>query len=378
MKKQAYILLVALIFAALAASGCGQEKKTGAQEPALVPVEVAKVVQGSVEIADNVTGKITPSLEVNVVPKIGGKVAKVNVKVGDRVKAGQVLAELDTSEIAAQVKQAEAALVSAKGAIAIAEAQYKSAKDNLDRMEYLYEQGGISKQQLDGARTQYDVAQAQLNNAKNGSVQQAEAALELARTQLENAVITAPAAGIVAAVNVEPGELAAPSMPVVSIVDVNTVLAEFNLSEGQVGLVKKGAQMPVLVKTAGDKPVTGRVTEISPVADPRTKSFAVKLSIANKEQLLKPGMTAEIKLTLDEAQKALVIPVQSIMEQEEGRIVYVVNGDTAEARKITVILENETQAAVKGELAAGEEVVTVGKEQLQDKAKVKVVGGREK
>jgi RND family efflux transporter MFP subunit len=155
-------------------------------------------------------------------------------------------------------------------------------------------------------------------------------------------------------------------------------LAEFNLSEGQVGLVKKGAQMPVLVKTAGDKPVTGRVTEISPVADPRTKSFAVKLSIANKEQLLKPGMTAEIKLTLDEAQKALVIPVQSIMEQEEGRIVYVVNGDTAEARKITVILENETQAAVKGELAAGEEVVTVGKEQLQDKAKVKVVGGREK
>lgn len=378
MKKQAYIVILAIVLAALAAGGCGQNKSAETEETKLIPVEAAKAVQGTLEIADNVTGKIAPNLEVNIVPKIGGKVAGVHVQVGDRVKPGTVLVQLDTAEISAQVKQAEAALAAAKGAIAIAESQYKAAKDSLDRMQHLYEQGGISKQQLDGAVTQYEVAKAQLDNAKSGSVEQAEAALELARTQLDSAVITAPAGGIVAAVNVEPGEMAGQTMPVVTIVDVDTVLAEFNLSEGQVGLVKKDAEMQVLVKTSGEQPFTGKVKEISPVADPLTKAFGVKIAIPNKDHLLKPGMTAEIKLTLDAASQALVIPVEAVMQSEDASLIYVIKGDAVEARKVTVLLENETHAAVSGELQAGEEVVVAGKEQLQDQSKVKVVSRREK
>lgn len=377
MRKTTYILVLVLLLSILALGGCGQSAEKEAAEPHVVAVETAPVELDFVEITDRITGKISPQAEVNIVPKMGGKVDQVAVKVGQRVKSGDLLVRLDTAEISAQVKQAEAALAAVKGNIAVLEANFSAAKDNLDRMKYLFEQGGISQQQYNGAKTQFEVAQAQLNNAKDGGVQQAQAALDLARTQLTNAVITAPQGGIVASVNVEPGEMAGPTMPVVTVVDIDTVVGEFSLTEGQVGLVKNGLEIDVLVKSAGAKPMQGKVGEISPVADPRTKAFTIKVVLANKEHIIKPGMTAEIDLTLDKSEKALVMPVEAIVEQDDKTSVYVVRGEVVSLEEVAVILENDAKAAVTGNLEAGIQVVVVGKEQLQDGAKVKVVSRRE-
>lgn len=373
MKKQTYLIVTLLILAILALTGCGEQPQTKEQEPEVTAVETVQVSVDEIVISDYITGTISPSQEVHIVPKIGGKVDRVAVKVGGRVKTGDLLVQLDTTEIAVQVKQAEAALAAAQGSIAIAEANYNSAKDNFERMEYLYEQGGISEQQYQGAKTQLELTQAQLDNAKNGAVEQAQAALDLARTQLDNAIITAPSDGVVASVNVEPGEMAGPTSPVVTIVNLDPVVAEFNLTEGQVGLVKKDMAMGVIVGAAGEEPFQGKVSEISPMADPRTKAFTVKVTLPNKEQVIKPGMTAQIELTLDKATESLIVPIEAIMEYEGKTNVYVVNNTQATLKEVKVILESETHAAVQGDLQAGDEVVVVGKEQLKDQAQVKVV-----
>lgn len=381
MRKKSFMAALVLICFLLSLSGCGpqEQETTTTEEPHVVPVEVAQVSKGDVAITDKVTGYLAPNLEVNVVPKMAGKVAKVNVKVGDRVKAGQVLVELDASELNAQLKQAQAALNSAKiqleGALASAQTNYDAAKRELERMQYLYEQGGISEQQFQATKTQYELARVQLENAKKSNLEQAEAAVELIRTQLANTVVTAPASGIVTEVNVKAGELAGQTMPVVKIVDMDTVLATFNLTESQIKLVKKGDKLAVRVPAATDEELTGTVQEVSPVAGPQTKAFTVKVALANKNHQLKPGMSAELSLTLQKVAQALVVPVDALMAQEEETYLYVVNNDTARRQKVKVLLENDTLAAVKGELQAGQWVVVVGKEQLEDNAQVKVVNG---
>lgn len=381
MKKKSYILLLALIFLVLPLTACGNQEPEGEGEEAfVVPVEVAQVAQGDVEITHRVIGHIIPRFEVNVVPKMPGKVAKVNVKVGDRVKAGQVLVELDDSELRAQLKQAQASLNTAKtqleGALASAQTNFDAAKIELERMQYLLEQGAISEQQFQAVKTQYDLAQVQLENAQKGSLEQAEAAVELIQTQLANTVITAPASGIVTAVNVKEGELAGQTMPVVRIVDMDTVLATFNLTENQIGLVKKGDKLPIQVPAATADELTGTVQEVAPVADPQTKAFTVKVALANKNHQLKPGMSAELGLTVKKVDQALVIPVEAIMEKDGESFVYIVNNDVAQIQKVEVLLENETVAAVEG-LEKDQSVVVVGKERLGENTQVKVVNGRE-
>jgi HlyD family secretion protein len=375
MKKRFYSIVVLLILAVFTLNGCGQQPEERVEEAQVVAVETAQASLDTIEITDNVTGTISPKSEVNIVPKIGGKVAQVAVKVGDRVNAGDLLVRLDTTEISAQVKQAEAALSAVQGSIAVAEVNYNSALDNMERMEYLFKEGGISEQQYQGAKTQLDLAQAQLDSAKTGSVEQAKAALDLARTQLDNAVITAPSSGVVASVNVELGEMAGPSMPVVTIIDIDTVVAEFSLTESQIGLVKKDMAMEVKISAANaDTDIfKGKVSEISLTAEPRTKAFTVKVGIENKAHVIKPGMTAEIQLLLDKAEDKIIVPVQALMEHQEKTNLYVVDNDVAMLKEVQVVLENETHAAVQGNVKDGDEVVVTGKEQLQDQAKVRVV-----
>jgi len=373
MKKQTYLIATLLILAVITLSGCGEQPKTKAEEPKETAVETAQVSLDELKVNDYITGTISPSQEVYIVPKISGKVERVAVKVGDRVKAGDLLVQLDTTEIAAQVKQAEAALAAAQGNISIAEANYNLAKDTYQRMEYLFGQGAISEQQYESAKSQLELAQAQLDSVKNGTVEQAKAALDLARTQLDNAVITAPSSGVVANVNVEPGELASPTSPVVTIVNLDTVIAEFNLTESQVGLVKKDMPLDVLIEAVSEEKFQGKVSEISPVANQATKAFTVKVAIPNKDHVIKAGMTAQIELTLDKVTDSLIVPVEAIMEQEGKNMIYVVENGIATLKEVEVILESETQAAVKGDLKAGDQVVVAGKEQLKDQAQVRVV-----
>ena len=399
-RKQGFIMGVSLLLmlALGTLSGCGSQAPE--EEPAVraIPVEVAEVAKGTVTITDTVTGSLNPVVEVPVVPKLGGKIARVAVSVGDRVQAGDLLVQLDTSDIEAQVRQAEAAVEAAKtgyanaeaklpNALTIAQANYDAAKSAYDRMEYLYEEGGVSEQQLEGARTQLEVAAAQLADAQNASLQldtlraqvkQAEAAYDAARTQLNNATITAPVSGTVTAVHMDVGQMSGPSTPLVTVAQLDPMVAVFSLTESQVGKLKTGDQVSVQVKVAGSEPWQGRVSEVAPSADPRTRTYLVKVELPNGDGMLKGGMTAQVGLALDSVEDAVVVPVNSIVTKGNRQNIYLLEGETVRECPVEILLQNDEVAAISGEVKVGAKVVIAGQNLLQDGTLVRDVTGEGK
>lgn len=276
-------------------------------------------------------GIIDANEKSQITTKLAGKVADIAVDVGSTVQKGDVLIRLDTKEIEAQVAQAEAAVATAQANLAkmaagtrpeqIAQAQsaldsaqisYTNAKNNYDRNQQLLAAGAISQVQFETSQTQLAAAQAQFNAAQDqlkiltqgetqeslnvlrAQVAQSQAALDLAKTQLENGTIIAPVSGTISAKSINLGELASPGAALLSIVNLNSLYVNASLPEGSMQDIKVDQEVAVKVAEINDQEFKGKVTMINPVVDSRSKSVLVKVSIDNPNSVLKPGMLAEI------------------------------------------------------------------------------------
>lgn len=403
----------ALILATGLVAGCGLNQETsGAEARTEVPVEVAQVTRGSLQQISTVNGQIQAKLEVNVVPKAQGKVQSVAVDVGDTVKAGQVLVQLDTSDIDAQIRQAEAAVEAARKGLALlqagatqqqleaaraqvsqAETNYNTAKTNLERMQFLFEQGAISQQQFDAAQAQHDAAKAGLDAARanlsgleagarqeqveqvQAQVKQAEAGLNVLLTQKVNFTVTAPVSGVVSARNIDPGEMASPAMPVVTLAQLDPVLVQATVSEREINYLKLGQEVTIRVPAVRAEAFTGRISALSPVADPRSQGYTLKIKVPNPEGVLKPGMAAQIQVGLETIENQLIVPVPALVDKGQAIVVYIVEDGKALEKTVAVSLETQDKAAISNGLAEGQQVVVSGQNYLHDGDPVRVVNG---
>ena len=370
MRNWRWLLAALLVLMLLAAAGCGKnDGQTNADQDKMeVPVSVTGVKTGNISSSTTITGKVTPLAEIDVVPKTGGKVSQVLVDVGSIVKKGQLLVRLDTAELEAQLKQATASLELARSSSAQNQIRLQDALNNLNRMQTLYSEGAVSKQQLEGAQLQYNLYK---NTDSIAQVSQAQGAVDLIRAQISNAVITAPVDGEISAKNVELGEMAGAGSPVVTIVNTSKVYVEGVVAEKDVSLVKKGQQVDVKVDAAGGL-FKGVVDSISPAADPKSKGYPVKVAITNADKKIKPGMFGEIQLVTGQKTGVVVIPKEAIVDRGAGKLVYVVKGNEAVEKKITTGMESGDRIEVTGGLDAGDKLVIAGQTSLTDKASVKV------
>jgi len=206
-----------------------------------------------------------------------------------------------------QIAQAQVLLDSAK-------TSYTNAKNDFDRNQQLSTAGAISQAQLETAQTQLSAAQAQYSSAQDqlemltkgetketidvlqAQVKQAQAALDLAKTQLAYGTIVSPVSGTVSAKNINVGELASPGVTLLSVVNVDSLFINASLPAGLVGSVKDGQEVVVKVSEIPDKEFPGEVSMVDPVIDSRSTSVIVKIQIKNPDPILKPGMLAEIGL----------------------------------------------------------------------------------
>ncbi|MGI6685681.1 MAG: efflux RND transporter periplasmic adaptor subunit [Bacillota bacterium] len=344
----------------IAVSGCGAQKTVPeqSQETKSVLVETEKAVTGNISSIATVTGKIAAQMEVSIIPKMGGKVAEVNFEVGDRVHTGDVLVRLDSTEIQAQLKQARAAL-------AMAKANYENALANLERTKSLFEQGAVSQQQLEAAQTM----------VATGSPDSAAAAVQLMEAQLANTIIKSPAEGIVASRSVEVGEMAG-QMPVMTIVGIDKVKVQTNVTEGEVNKLKVGQKVTVIVSAVGEEPFTGTIATISPAADSLSSTFPISIEISNSEHKLKPGMFAEAKLVLETKEGVLVLPKQAVIDSGDKKYVYVVKDNKAIQTEITTGIEDDERVEIVSGLQAGDMIVLSGQNKLQNETPVTVSGGK--
>jgi RND family efflux transporter MFP subunit len=379
MNRKLLVSGLALVMA-FTIAGCGKSKEEPANTKVeATPVKVVNVTKGRVANAVTITGKVTAGLELAVVPKVPGKVAAVNVEVGQRVTKGQVMIRLDSSDVQAQLKSAQAGLAMQKALQAQAAIRYRDAMDNYERSKYLLDQGAISQVALEAAKMQYDTAAAGYNPAGGNTqtaaaINQAQANIDSLRVQLANLTITAPADGIIATRNVDPGEMASNQSPVVNIVNTDIMIIEGSLAESEVNLVAVGEQVKVFVKAVQETPYLGKVLSVSPSADARTKAFPVRIELENKDASLKSGMIAEVILDTKTKEGVLLIPKEAVLDRGDKKIAFVVKAKAALEKQVTLGLSDDTNVEVASGLSEGDQVVVNGQQLLTDQAPVSVQG----
>ncbi len=345
LRKMNYLIGIILLLALI--SGC---QKAAKEDEVKIPVEVQTVSLGTVRQYLNYNGDIKAELEVNVFSKIPDRIEAYYVDEGDAVQAGTPIAKILATTIEQAVLQAEA--------------QKNNVEMEYSRAQRLSKENAMSQQQYDAIQTQ---------------MVQAQAALVSAKSQLKDATITAPISGIIGKRYFEAGDMASPSMPVASIVQMNNVKIEFDATESDLARLAVGQKADVRVPTYSDQVFTGKVIKISPILDPMTRMATIEVLIPNKDHLLKPGMYAEAEITTGMLENVLVVPRFSVIEStsmksENGKdkvvknyFVYVVNDSMkAEQRELDVDYVNHVVIAVKDGIQAGDKLVVSGQNNLRD------------
>lgn len=350
-----------------------------------IPVEVAAVKRGELQATLSVPARVYPGQQVPVVPQVAGRAVSVPVNLGDKVRAGQLLVALESGDYAGQVRQAEAALELAQAALSQARINYDNARENFARMESLYNDGAVSQQQYDAARHQLEVAEAQLQETAPAQVRQAQAALDLARNQLEKTRVTSPIAGIIGQLNVEKGQMVSPTGAVAVVVDLDTVRVRGEVSDLDVNKIAVGGTAAVRADAVPGYTFEGKVTSVQPVISQRG-GFPVEIELDNPDGLLKAGMYAQASLVVDQREGVLVIPLKAIIERGGKHLAYVVESQAgrgggaeghavARERALQLGLDDGEMVEVLSGLSEGDRLVVTGQDFLVDGAEVSVKGG---
>ncbi|WP_028988334.1 efflux RND transporter periplasmic adaptor subunit [Thermicanus aegyptius] len=396
------------LFMVVSIVGCSPTAPTTdtQDEPPSIPVEVVIVSKEKTGTGKNYTGSFTPIKDYTILPKFAGKLLTLSVEKGEEVKAGQILATLDTSDVEQQVKQAKAQLDSAKANYnqglanhktgitqaelnqQNAERNYNEAKKQADRMKNLKDSGAISTSEweqaenaLRQAESALKLAQEQLATAKGdaglkameATVNQAQVAYETALRNLSDARITSPIDGEVAEINGDVGEMVSPSAPFIRVIDRAEMLFTFTVWEQDLLRLQKGMEVVIQVPSL-QKKVNGTIRFIGITPVQNTKTYPVEVSVKNEDKLLSAGLTGEARLTIP-GQEYLVVPNDALLEKEGKTYVYIVKGDEALLQEVTVETLDSARSIVKAGLKEGDRVVTKGKYSLSDKAKIKIVAG---
>ncbi|QGP91751.1 Macrolide export protein MacA [Neomoorella glycerini] len=379
------VLILLVLLLSVNSGGCGRQPARQAEVPR-VPVELAPVVRGSIAQPVRVTGTVQAGATVQVMAASPGKIKSILVDVGDKVVQGQIIAELENSDLEARLQQAKANLEQARLGLDQADARVKQAEAraqldeaNLKRTQALFDQGAASQQQLDAARAAAAASQEDLAIARTSmaaapaQVAAAEAAVRQAEVALENTYIKAPVSGEVAARLLEPGALAQGA--VVTLVTSGERQVEIGVTEQDVNYLRPGREVAVEVPAAAAEPLKGRVASVSPAADERSRVFKVKISLPGAPAGVKPGMAATVIYTTRQVNNALLVPKNAVVKRGAQDVVYTVVEGKAAGRPVTTgIADDKNLEIIKG-LAEGDSVIVKGQDFISEGQPVEVVNG---
>lgn len=337
------------IYANLAAN---KERAGRVAQGRSVAVEVGKVGRRDVQSNLLFSANLEPFWTADLSPKVDGRVASLYVDEGDTVRAGAVIATLDTDELLPQVTQAEGSMYSAK-------ANLEQAELDLQRAIPLARQGAISAQALDTARIKRDLAIGQLRSAEGGLAQ--------LRARFDNANLPAPRDGIVTKRYMQAGYYAKTGSPIISLADVSSMLVKASVGEAEVSQLRLGMPATVKIAALGDKTFSGTVTRLTPVAALPARTFTAEVTVPNAEGILKTGMFAQVLISGEVHKNVVAVPEGALVLREDQKAVYVVTADNkAQLRILKLGYVNGGWAEVLDGVKEGEAIVVAGQNKLRD------------
>ena len=326
----------------LASVACSSKKSAEAATEPVVEVK-PKVTTAVVHIEEVdqqsvFTGNVEGYAVNNITPQQARRIKRLLVDVGDRVSAGQKVAEMDNS------------------ALAQAKAQYENSKANFERSDELYKFGGESKANWEAVKTAYEVSKSTYENL------------------LENTTLVSPISGVVTARNYDNGDMCG-GMPIFVVQKINPAKIMINVSESLYSHIKKGMVVDVELDALPEQKFSAKVSRITPSIDPSTRTFPVELVLANDKEVVKPGMYARVIMNYG-ARKSIVVPDVSVVKQlgSGNRYIYVYKQDgTVAYQKVELGRRMNDKYEILSGIADGDEVVTSGHIALKDGIAVEVV-----
>jgi RND family efflux transporter MFP subunit len=348
----------------LLCTGCSQGSAAEEGETTTVNVSVAEVAKRPISKVLTYSGDIVGEVEVKVYSTIPDRIVTLNAEEGQAVAAGQVLAVIRADTLGQGVQQAQ-------GGLAAVRAQVAGLRDNLSRQERLLSSGVVTQAQVDATRFQLQAAEAQ--------VAQLEATVGSAQTRRSDANVRAPISGIIGQVFVEEGDLAAPQIPICTIVRMDRVEVQINVPERELALVRPGLEAIVSVASLDRREFSAPVSEISPVVDRLSRTARLKIMLDNPDHAIRPGSLAEVRLEVERHDDAIVVPQYALVlderqDETSQYRAYVLRADgrTVEERRVRVGFYDGNDVEVLEGLRAGERLVVNGQHLLRDGTSVEV------
>ena len=365
-------------------TSCGSEPARRAAQPQTPPVavQVAAVDTQDWPTSYQATGTVRARTTATISSKVMGYVQRVSAQVGDHVREGQGLITLDARDLDVSLRRAEAGRAEVESAIPELENATAAAKANLDlaqttfkRMEELAAKKSISNQELDEASARLKAAQANYDMIRsrraqiNSKMASAEQEIRAAQIMRDYARLTAPFSGVVMTRTVEPGNLASPGSPLLTLEQDGLYRLEASVDESRLASVRVGQAVEAVIE-ATDRRMNARVSEIVPSVDSASRTYTVKLDLPAMPNL-RTGMFGRAIFPLG-VQKVVAVPLAALMERGQLQSVYVVEDGVAHTRLITTGRRNSDAVEVLSGLNAGEKVVLPVPVGLQDGARVEV------
>ena len=332
-------LLPALLAVAACGSGNGRQPQAEVSETVIPNVEVARAQAREVPQESTYASTVEAYAVNNIMSQTGGRIRKINAEVGDFVNKGQILAEMDRTQLDQLAIQ-----------VANDDVEY-------ERLKGLYAEGGVSQSDFEAAEMGYKLRK--LNY----------------ETTLENTILRSPVSGYVTARNFDAGDMFAMSAPIFTVQQVTPVKILVGISESEYTKVKKGDSVTLTVDAMPGRTFTGKVERLYPTVDAATRTFKAQVVVANADRVLRPGMYARVTVNFGN-RNSVIVPDQSLVKQEGTgtRFIYVLNDDgTVRYLPVQVGRHIGTEYEIVSGLEDGATVVVKGQAALKDGVKVNVL-----
>lgn len=315
----------------------------------VVNVEVAPVVTSNFIDYIRITGEAEALHDVTVSAEEGGVIKRFFVAKGSVVRRGQAIAKLKDDVLAAQVAEAEATA--------------SLMREQFKRQEELWRKDKIGS----------ELAYLQVKSAKDG----ANARLDMLKARLANTTVRAPIDGIFDEQYLEVGEMAAPGLPLVRILNTEQVKIIGGVPERFALSVHSGDSAEIRFDIFPDQVLVGRIEYVGTAVDPRSRTFPIELVLDNRDQRIKPHMLANVQLVREHLRDVIIVPRQLIQRTEEGHLIYVAeetqDSYVATSRSVTLGSAHGNQVVVRGGLTVGELLITLGHQQVDDGIPIRLI-----
>ncbi|HSO67657.1 MAG TPA: efflux RND transporter periplasmic adaptor subunit [Desulfatirhabdiaceae bacterium] len=336
-----------------------------------VPVQVASVQRGPIELRRMFSGTLVATAEFGVAPKVGGRVESLVLDLSDPVNRGQEVARLDDDEYVQAVAQARADLAVAKANLSQAKSALEIATRELSRVKTLSSRGVASESQLDVVLSNQLQKKAGLEVAEAQQVR-AEAFLETANIKLGYTRVTADWTGgdkqrVVAERHIDEGNTVSANAPLLTIVELDPITGVIFITEKDYIRLKTGQSVALLTDAFPEETFIGHITRIAPVFNQATRQARVEMTIQNPAHRLKPGMFIRAVVVLDRVADAVIVPEQALTRRGDRTGVFLVANGSRKAiwKEVKEGIREDDRVQVNGENLSGR-VVILGQQLLDD------------